>query len=192
MRKVGALGHYEKNITSIARAVVAWWLNVKDGAVTNRTRLDVVSLPGRPSFSPVDIPLRYSGSDRHHGRVGQREREAVLRMADSHPRTGRAGAAGRGTRRPGRRATSLYWFHIEPGGRTVEAPRERGSLEHVVLDEGSVLVGPLDRPVLLRAGEAVSYPADVPHIFQAYGRGARGHLVVTQLRALAVVVDTAV
>jgi quercetin dioxygenase-like cupin family protein len=42
-----------------------------------------------------------------------------------------------------------------------------GVVEHVVLSTGRALAGIADDPVELSPGDYISYPGDVPHLFQA-------------------------
>ncbi|AYJ51467.1 helix-turn-helix domain-containing protein [Rhodococcus sp. P1Y] len=46
-------------------------------------------------------------------------------------------------------------------------PHSPGVIEHVVLSAGRAVVGPTDEPVELHPGDYVSYPADLPHTFEA-------------------------
>lgn len=52
-----------------------------------------------------------------------------------------------------------------------------GVVEHVVLSAGRALVGVADEPVELRPGDYVSYPGDVPHVFEAVEPGTHAVLV---------------
>jgi quercetin dioxygenase-like cupin family protein len=42
-----------------------------------------------------------------------------------------------------------------------------GVVEHVVIGTGRALVGVAGEPVELGPGDYVSYPGDVPHVFEA-------------------------
>lgn len=52
-----------------------------------------------------------------------------------------------------------------------------GVIEHVVLSAGRALVGLADDPVELAPGDYISYPGDLPHIFQALTPGTRAVLI---------------
>src|ERR1700742_915250 len=63
-----------------------------------------------------------------------------------------------------------------PFNRLVDPPRRSephgpGMLEHVWIGTGSALVGPSTEPVELSAGDYVTYPGDVPHVFDALAPG---------------------
>lgn len=46
-------------------------------------------------------------------------------------------------------------------------PHMPGTVEHLVVSTGRVLAGPADEPVELGPGDYLSYPGDVPHLYQA-------------------------
>ncbi len=51
--------------------------------------------------------------------------------------------------------------------------RPHGSRAHVYVLEGKVIAGPVERITELGAGDYASFPADVPHVFEAGRRAAR-------------------
>lgn len=61
----------------------------------------------------------------------------------------------------------FYYLTAEPGPAHDSDPHMRGAIEHVLLHSGRALVGPCGEAVELEPGDYVSYPADVPHTFQA-------------------------
>ncbi len=67
---------------------------------------------------------------------------------------------------PGARR-DVYRIAAEPGHARASAPHMPGVTEHVVLSAGRALVGLADDPVELGPGDYVSYPADLPHVFEA-------------------------
>jgi quercetin dioxygenase-like cupin family protein len=46
-------------------------------------------------------------------------------------------------------------------------PHMPGTVEHLIVSTGRVLAGPADDPVELSPGDYLSYPGDIPHIYQA-------------------------
>jgi transcriptional regulator with XRE-family HTH domain len=67
----------------------------------------------------------------------------------------------------------LYLITAEPGNARSSEPHMAGVVEHIVICEGRALVGLTDDPVELRPGDYISYPGDVPHIFEALEPGTR-------------------
>ncbi|MGW0820073.1 helix-turn-helix domain-containing protein [Streptomyces sp. NPDC002845] len=53
-----------------------------------------------------------------------------------------------------------------------------GVLEHLIVHDGEMLVGPHDRQVYLRAGDFVSFTADRPHSYESLHGETRATLVV--------------
>lgn len=71
---------------------------------------------------------------------------------------------------PGTRR-DLFAIHAEPGAARSSDPHQVGMVEHVWIGTGSALVGPATEPVELAAGDYVTYPGDVPHVFEARSPG---------------------
>lgn len=65
----------------------------------------------------------------------------------------------------------LFVIRAEPGAARNSEPHQVGMIEHVWLGAGSALVGPSTEAVELAAGDYVTYPGDVPHIFEAHSPG---------------------
>lgn len=65
----------------------------------------------------------------------------------------------------------LYLIQASPGGVHASASHHAGTIEHVLLTAGSALAGTADAPVVLTPGDYMSYPADVPHVFEALEEG---------------------
>lgn len=61
----------------------------------------------------------------------------------------------------------LYLITAQPGTARQSEPHRPGVFEHVVLSTGRALVGILEEPVELTAGDYVGYPGDVKHVFEA-------------------------
>jgi transcriptional regulator with XRE-family HTH domain len=71
----------------------------------------------------------------------------------------------------------VYFIDAEPGQPRASDPHTPGLIEHVVLSSGRALVGLAGEPVELSPGDYVSYPADVPHVFEALEPGTRAVLI---------------
>jgi transcriptional regulator with XRE-family HTH domain len=61
----------------------------------------------------------------------------------------------------------LYVLRVEPGTPRVAEPHIPGSIEHVVVAQGSMRAGPMDALVELRAGDYATFRGDVPHCYEA-------------------------
>jgi quercetin dioxygenase-like cupin family protein len=61
----------------------------------------------------------------------------------------------------------IYRLKVQPGEVRLSQPHPQGTVEHVVLCSGSARIGPASGPVLLNAGDYISYLANVPHVFEA-------------------------
>jgi transcriptional regulator with XRE-family HTH domain len=77
---------------------------------------------------------------------------------------------------PGARR-DVYRIDAEPGHARASEPHMPGVTEHVVLGAGRALVGVAGEPVELGPGDYVSYPGDLPHVFEALEPGTRAVLV---------------
>ncbi len=71
----------------------------------------------------------------------------------------------------------VYRIEASPGPGRLSDPHMPGVVEHVVLSSGRALVGIADDPVELSPGDYVSYPADIPHLFQALDAVAHAVLI---------------
>ena len=69
--------------------------------------------------------------------------------------------------RHGQSEAELYLIELEPGFRRRARPHSPGVVEHVVVMEGSVEVGPVDEAEILGPGDSMQFPADVPHGYAA-------------------------
>lgn len=77
---------------------------------------------------------------------------------------------------PGARR-DIYRVTAEPGHQRTSDPHMPGVVEHVVLGAGRALVGPAGEAVELSPGDAITYPADLPHVFRALEPGTWAVLV---------------
>lgn len=78
---------------------------------------------------------------------------------------------------PGARR-DIYRIQAQPGPPRVSQPHMPGTVEHLVLSTGRVLAGPTNGAVELAPGDYVSYPGDVPHIFDALQPDTSGVIVM--------------
>ncbi len=67
---------------------------------------------------------------------------------------------------PGARR-DIYRIGAQPGEPRTSQPHMPGTTEHVVLSTGRALVGPAGEAAELGPGDYITYPGDVPHIFDA-------------------------
>ncbi|RBM16753.1 transcriptional regulator [Prauserella sp. PE36] len=61
----------------------------------------------------------------------------------------------------------VFQIVAQPGKPRESDPHMPGVVEHVVLSRGRALVGLLEEPVELGPGDYISYPGDLPHVFEA-------------------------
>jgi transcriptional regulator with XRE-family HTH domain len=100
----------------------------------------------------------------------QRPSLRVVRAADVPPMHSAEtpGWAGRLlTASHGRGTFDLYALDLEKGAVRHADPHHAGVLEHLVVVVGRLRAGPQDAPVLLEAGDLITFGADVPHIYEA-------------------------
>jgi len=64
----------------------------------------------------------------------------------------------------------VYTVALAPGTRRTSEPHGPGQVEHVIGVAGEVEVGPVDAPVVVEAGDLVSSPCDVAHVYAADGQ----------------------
>lgn len=65
-----------------------------------------------------------------------------------------------------------------PAGHVHElAPRTTGSRQGALILQGKPIVGPVERISELGVGDYISFPADVPHIYEARGAHARALVI---------------
>ncbi len=65
----------------------------------------------------------------------------------------------------------VYIIEQEPGPIRHADPHIPGSVEHVVLAAGRLRCGPVGSSVELSPGDYVSFPGDVPHVYEALAPG---------------------
>ncbi len=79
---------------------------------------------------------------------------------------------------PANARRDLYRIQVEPGPPRRSDPHQPGTAEHVVLTSGRARVGPVEAPHDLGVGDYVSYPGDVPHLFEALAPGTSAVLLM--------------
>jgi transcriptional regulator with XRE-family HTH domain len=67
----------------------------------------------------------------------------------------------------GRGTFDLYALDLEAGAGRHADPHHAGVVEHLVVVVGSLRAGPQSGPVVLEAGDLITFAADVPHIYEA-------------------------
>ena len=78
------------------------------------------------------------------------------------------GWAGRMLAAADRRGTfDLYSLDIEAGSTRHADAHHAGVVEHLVVVVGRLIAGPQSGPVELRAGDMLTFGADVPHVYEA-------------------------
>jgi transcriptional regulator with XRE-family HTH domain len=81
---------------------------------------------------------------------------------------------------PGARR-DIYHIRAQPGAPRESQPHMPGTVEHLVLSTGRVLAGPPGEAVELGPGDYVTYPGDVPHIFDALEPDTAGVMVMEHI-----------
>jgi transcriptional regulator with XRE-family HTH domain len=100
-----------------------------------------------------------------------RARDVPAMRSDETP-----GWAGRLLGSSSRRGTfDLYALDLEAGAVRHADPHHAGVVEHLVVVEGRLRVGPQSGPVELDTGDLVTFAADVPHVYEAL---ERAHVVL--------------
>lgn len=61
----------------------------------------------------------------------------------------------------------VYRLRVDTGPARESQPHMPGTVEHLVVGTGRALIGLSEDPVELGPGDYISYPGDLPHIFQA-------------------------
>ena len=80
---------------------------------------------------------------------------------------------------PGARR-DIYLLTTQPGADRLSDPHPPGSIEHIIVTQGSALVGLTSAPQELNAGDYICYPADEPHLFKALEPDTMAILVAEQ------------
>lgn len=78
---------------------------------------------------------------------------------------------------PGARQ-DIYRVLAQPDEPRVSDPHMPGTIEHLVLSTGRALAGPAGEPPEVAAGDYVTYPGDVPHLFRALEPDTSGVIIL--------------
>jgi transcriptional regulator with XRE-family HTH domain len=98
----------------------------------------------------------------------------VHRIEDARVVTHEDGFLGRRlVSRQGRGGFELYVLELGPDAKRNAAAHSPGVVEHVVVIEGRVEIGPDDDPATLGVGDYLTFAADLPHRYHALGGPAR-------------------
>jgi len=74
----------------------------------------------------------------------------------------------------------IYILATQPGEPRCSQPHPTGSVEHIIIMQGSAKVGLTNSYETLKAGDYMSYPADQAHIFEALEPDTRAILISEQ------------
>jgi transcriptional regulator with XRE-family HTH domain len=99
----------------------------------------------------------------------------MLQAEQSHYEASVLSACPPGVRR------DIYRVSAQPGPPRTSQPHMPGTMEHLVLSTGRVLAGPTGEAVELAPGDYVTYPGDVPHVFDALEPDTTGVIVMEHL-----------
>ena len=72
----------------------------------------------------------------------------------------------------------IYLITIGSDAGRQSLPHIPGTVEHLIVSTGRVLAGPADDPMELGPGDYLSYPGDIPHVYQALDPGTVAVLVM--------------
>lgn len=81
-------------------------------------------------------------------------------------------------RLPGNPPIELYEARFPPRSRRSAGAHGPGTREHVLVVQGALRTGPVERTVDLRAGDYAGFGADEVHLYEAGPRGARALLIM--------------
>ncbi|MDC0609847.1 XRE family transcriptional regulator [Vibrio sp.] len=71
----------------------------------------------------------------------------------------------------------IYWIEVEPGQPHYSEPHSSGVIEHVIITKGRAKLGLVSETYELSEGDYISYPADLPHMFEALEESASAMLI---------------
>jgi hypothetical protein len=81
-------------------------------------------------------------------------------------------------RLPGAPPIELYEARFPPRAKRAAGAHGPGTREHVLVTQGMLRTGPLDRTVDLRGGDYAAFAGDEMHLYEAGPRGARALLIM--------------
>jgi transcriptional regulator with XRE-family HTH domain len=82
----------------------------------------------------------------------------------------------------GKNVVDVYEAEFAGGLRRESEGHVRGTIEHLFVVGGRLLVGPTDETVELGVGDFARFPADRPHMYEAVGGDARAVLLISYAR----------
>lgn len=83
----------------------------------------------------------------------------------------------------GRSVVDVYEATFTHGIRREAEAHVAGTIEHLFLTAGRLLVGPVGEAVELGAGDYIRFPADQPHVYEAIGGDAQAIFLISYLEA---------
>lgn len=66
-----------------------------------------------------------------------------------------------------RGAFELFQLDLNKGACRKADPHAKGTVEHILVQKGVLVTGPSENPTRLQVGDLLSFPADVPHFYEA-------------------------
>ena len=81
-------------------------------------------------------------------------------------------------RLPGTPPIELYEARFPPRSKRAAGAHGPGTREHVLVTQGALRTGPVDRAADLRAGDYAGFAGDEMHLYEAGPRGARALLIM--------------
>lgn len=75
----------------------------------------------------------------------------------------------------------IYRLCVQPGEPRVSKPHPAGTVEHLVISTGRALAGPVEEPVELGPGDYITYPGDMPHIFEALAPDTNAVIIMERI-----------
>lgn len=74
----------------------------------------------------------------------------------------------------------IYQILVQPGEARLSSPHMAGVIEHIILTRGSAMVGLANQAEKLLAGDYISYPGDLEHIFDALEENTEAIVIMEQ------------
>jgi transcriptional regulator with XRE-family HTH domain len=76
--------------------------------------------------------------------------------------------------------TEVWRLRIAVAGHRIESPgHNAGTIEHIVVDRGPMMISVDGESVNLDTGDFVIFPADSPHVYEARGKDVRATVVMS-------------
>ncbi|MGF1740286.1 XRE family transcriptional regulator [Vibrio profundum] len=71
----------------------------------------------------------------------------------------------------------MYWIEVNPGKPHYSEPHNTGVVEHIIITKGKATLGLVTDSYELYEGDYISYPGDLPHVFEALQEGTCAILI---------------